>query len=77
MTKKQLAVLASKKAQTSQVEINDGRGPGPRILTELCLSKGEQLALWNALHQYSEISAVGADVFAYLKNAMTEANVII
>ena len=77
MTKKQLAVLTNKKAQTSSVKVSCGRGPETRIVTELCLSIGQQRALWNALSQYSEISPVGADVFEYLKNAMAEANIAV
>ena len=76
-TKTQSNMLASKKVKTSLIEVNVGRGPESRVLTEMCLSKGEHLALLNALQQYSETSAVGADVFAYIKNAMVESDIVV
>ena len=76
-TRTQNNILASKKVQTSLVEVNVGRGPEPRVLTKICLSKGEHLALLNALEQHSKISPVGADVFAYLQNAMIEADIVV
>ena len=63
-------LLVSRKAQVSLIEVNAGRGPESRILTKMSLSKGEHLALVNALEEYAKISPVGADVFAYVKNAM-------
>jgi len=69
-SKKDREILSHKKIEVVRVE-ND------RIGTYMCLSKGEQLALLNALEQYSETSPVGADVFAYLKNAMTEADIVV
>lgn len=76
-TKMQSKLLAGKKVQVSLIEENVGRGPESRVLTEMCLSKGEHLVLLNALQQYSETSAVGADVFAYIKNAMIESDVVV
>lgn len=69
-TKRNREILSHKKIEVVRVE-ND------RIGTYMCLSKGEHLALLNALEQYSKTSPVGADVFAYLKNAMIEADIIV
>ena len=77
MTKKEVQKLTTEKVTIQSVEINVGRGNEKRILTNMCLSPGEQLALFNALHKYSQTSNVGADVFAYVKNAMDSANIIV
>jgi hypothetical protein len=75
MTKKELNELASKKAKISLAQVNDGRGLGTRVIVNMCLSKGECMALMFALEEYAKISAVGADVLAYCKNAIQDGDV--
>lgn len=66
LTKKEKEILGSKKAI---VEYQPDVGRGPRYHVFLSLTKGELMALKNAMRSGVH-GAVAADVGAYLANAM-------